>query len=1434
MKSSQKPVPKIPDGMVELMKNLAKNVLKEQPENIYLFAAEYFENLVRERDGSLDKNYTKFRSYEDIIRKRIESEGCSRCNRLATPTNEKKIDAIAVDEPIIPINDVIEDDVLDMSVNGVAIKAIPRDTKPIKHQKSKQRLETIRSISMDSAVEDDVKSTPKSIDKIIHLESPKEIEMQTNSENNLNERVENELMNSPKSAVEAFNIINEEHMLDVGKDDDENTDSLSQQKIDEDVLDTPTNDTISVSEANTDRTVIENLPETQNDDVIDLNKTNELIIDIPTNEQNAKVADIVYDNKIQLAESNEDKTKDSNTANLNLISKISPSLMHMETPLKLDRLHTPESEFDSGLSEKSFNLNIHENEDAVASEINEEKISNKNISITSNENKNEKNNIPNKIGDAIKLNTNSDNELKEKEVNSNEIGIQENENVISIENKPSSDIDIEKSKIDNISKTESEIDEMKLADSTRESQIKNNEKQSLSALLNEQDTLESIQKDTFSDHTKDSVDQVKNEIKSKIEEKSNTNNEIDDEKYIKNDTVDDSITKLTGEKSKVEENENAAMKIETEANYDESNNTLNDEQKTKATDETDNPDPIDKNTNDTKSNDPTSFAHILEENKIENIEEPNKNVNLEQNNEIKEKETTDESEGNPTENDLSKQKDDKNQTDNESNKQSEAANVTSELKDDNNTVSETSFPKMENKPIENSSETEKSVEHELKSNTLDDEITANSPVVTTTEITVHETELKSEDSQPIDSMQVSSDKIVESENKKEAIHDVIVEENKNNHEPNRDIDVMKSKSNENDFPVDNEKLNEEYKMIDNTKQPDIIITDHVQSIDKNNSSNESNTMNVENEIEAKIAVETNNEILSSSEPNDKSNMQKSDEKSIMLIDQNEETEQSKIMETDEINNKVELPVDKEIVELNSKNESPPTEVEENSKENESSDKLENNKNSNETSTDEVLQKDKIQNEIKIEEKMSVEELDSSESTESRNQLEEKLKNGKIEVETFDKDMISWENVNEKIVDKVEEQDANQIEVKISNVTDPDKSIEIDEKEVKIESVEMLDRTKNVENELNQNKVEKHEITIDSTNNITGRKTEKQDDIPENEINTISEDNNNLIQHEKIPDVKVNAEKPINDGNNNIESMIDSIAKGNHENKFRDENFDPKKEEIIETNELNKLEESKQEQLNSNIMPNEENKIEATKSDDNNQESKKSSDNAIVENTIEESLDDKIIETPLNDNNASNKNIDNVSNATDIQLSNEEPAMLLNAQSDKYHTNDDVIEKSTAIEAKINTIDETELKNNNDEENIALAINETETKIAKETVEQPGEELKTDVNNEQQQISHKTTTQYEENIDVDSPQKQTQLQPDSLDIAVDSLEASLDPSVDSLIDKSIDSLEEKPKSAKSVESTLDIANASEDERVIGDEKANEDGKDQSKSSNSGKL
>lgn len=56
--------PKIPSGLEELMRGLAKSCIKENPDNIYEFAAEYFENLLKERDGTVDQSYKKFATYK--------------------------------------------------------------------------------------------------------------------------------------------------------------------------------------------------------------------------------------------------------------------------------------------------------------------------------------------------------------------------------------------------------------------------------------------------------------------------------------------------------------------------------------------------------------------------------------------------------------------------------------------------------------------------------------------------------------------------------------------------------------------------------------------------------------------------------------------------------------------------------------------------------------------------------------------------------------------------------------------------------------------------------------------------------------------------------------------------------------------------------------------------------------------------------------------------------------------------------------------------------------------------------------------------------------------------------------------------------------------------------------------------------------------------
>lgn len=318
--------------MVELMKNLAKSVLKEQPENIYEFAARYFENLVRERDGMLDKGYSKFRSSEEEIRKKIELEGCSRCRLL--PKNEVKIEPLAAAEQATEI-----------SVKGVAIKALPRDSKVAKGQKVRQRLETIRSVSMESAASGDDVASDFTSRSSANEKSPRSLAGDSNDSEQTDQAVA-----SPRS-IETLNAIDEEH------DDlaDENTDSLSHRKMDDDTLDTPTADTISMSEPNTDKTVIENPTDAQIDVFIMDKANDELANNDVSSECNAEV----------VSANSDKKCADDDIMTTNLPTK------HAQLySLKMDRINTPESEFDSGLSEKSFNLNIQENEEARVNDKN--------------------------------------------------------------------------------------------------------------------------------------------------------------------------------------------------------------------------------------------------------------------------------------------------------------------------------------------------------------------------------------------------------------------------------------------------------------------------------------------------------------------------------------------------------------------------------------------------------------------------------------------------------------------------------------------------------------------------------------------------------------------------------------------------------------------------------------------------------------------------------------------------------------------------------------------------------------------------------------------------------------------------------------------------------------------------------------------------------
>ncbi|XP_055605989.1 clumping factor B-like isoform X1 [Uranotaenia lowii] len=79
--------PKIPEGLPDLMKGLAKSVIRENPDNIYVHAAEYFENLIRERDaGELDKGYPHFSAHKVYAdyRDKCRTKGGNESRKIAT------------------------------------------------------------------------------------------------------------------------------------------------------------------------------------------------------------------------------------------------------------------------------------------------------------------------------------------------------------------------------------------------------------------------------------------------------------------------------------------------------------------------------------------------------------------------------------------------------------------------------------------------------------------------------------------------------------------------------------------------------------------------------------------------------------------------------------------------------------------------------------------------------------------------------------------------------------------------------------------------------------------------------------------------------------------------------------------------------------------------------------------------------------------------------------------------------------------------------------------------------------------------------------------------------------------------------------------------------------------------------------------------------
>lgn len=167
--------PKVPAGMVDLMKSLSKSVLKEKPENIYEYAAAYFESMLKKRDGSLDKGYGKFRSYQkycafvekmQVRQQKMDKQNDETDSGVGSSNTDDETTKTVCDEAVASSSSAIK-----MAVNGVAIQASKRNAKPpVQQKKTKNysvnpKLKAQGSIERDRKGRDDAKNANVALTK---------------------------------------------------------------------------------------------------------------------------------------------------------------------------------------------------------------------------------------------------------------------------------------------------------------------------------------------------------------------------------------------------------------------------------------------------------------------------------------------------------------------------------------------------------------------------------------------------------------------------------------------------------------------------------------------------------------------------------------------------------------------------------------------------------------------------------------------------------------------------------------------------------------------------------------------------------------------------------------------------------------------------------------------------------------------------------------------------------------------------------------------------------------------------------------------------------------------------------------------------------------------------------------------------------------------
>ena len=142
--------PQIPDGLPELMRGLAKSVIKQNPDNLYEFAAEYFENLLRERDG--DQGYKQFATYK-VYKEHKKRNRNARDGNFAS-SRSQVLESVKIDGKVKSSSEEVASEVEQKPTdNGLIQKSSSGDDKNYKKSVESVSLEKIASVAKIASIE---------------------------------------------------------------------------------------------------------------------------------------------------------------------------------------------------------------------------------------------------------------------------------------------------------------------------------------------------------------------------------------------------------------------------------------------------------------------------------------------------------------------------------------------------------------------------------------------------------------------------------------------------------------------------------------------------------------------------------------------------------------------------------------------------------------------------------------------------------------------------------------------------------------------------------------------------------------------------------------------------------------------------------------------------------------------------------------------------------------------------------------------------------------------------------------------------------------------------------------------------------------------------------------------------------------------------------